>query len=269
MSLCLIAGQGRLPRLIAERRPDAHLAALEGFAPDGLGPVESFRLETLGTFLAGLRARGVDTVCFAGAIQRPSVDPSRIDAATLPLVPRIAAAMGQGDDAALRAVLATFEEAGIAPVGADAILPDLLPPEGVLGAIAPDDTARKDAVRGMEVVSRLGAADIGQGCVVARGQVLAVEALPGTDWMLASLAAARGDGALARDLPAGGTFVKAPKPGQDRRIDLPTIGIETVAAASRAGLSGITIAAGGVLVLDREALVAEADAAGLFVWIRG
>ncbi len=150
----------------------------------------------------------------------------------------------------------------------------------------------------------MGAADIGQALVVAQGQVIAVEAQPGTDWMLASLLARGGErlptGGLFDDpfgvaadvfggpavmprrgrdpaLPPGGVLYKAPKPGQDLRADLPAIGPETVRGAAAAELEGIVIEAGGVMLLDRaatvaaadrEATVAAADAAGLFLWVR-
>lgn len=261
--LALIAGQGRLPAAIREARPDALVAELEGF-PSGLEPVSwRFRIERLGSFLAELKSAGVTDVCFAGAIRRPPLDPSMVDAATIPIVPRMMVALQSGDDAALRTVLDFFEEAGIAVRPAQELAPDLLAQEGILGKVEPSDQDRRDAARAAAIVEALGAADVGQGCVVAGGQALALEAFGGTDWMLASLADDR------RPLgPTGGVLYKAPKPGQDRRVDLPAIGPQTVAGAVSAGLSGIVVEAGGVLLLDREDTVAAADEAGLFLWAR-
>lgn len=308
MTLALIAGGGKLPGLLleaAERRAvPVTLAALEGVTVDGGGgrDVLRFRLETLGSFLAALRVRGVTQVCFAGAIQRPTIDPSRIDDATRVLVPRMMAALGQGDDGALGVVIAIFEDAGFTVIGATDLAPDLLPPEGILGRHGPEQHDRDDGARAAAVVSALGQADVGQACVVAARQVLAVEATPGTEWMLASLRAAR-DGIPAADLaahtgdtmsvgssvgravgylaakgaagplylerlPPGGVLFKAPKPGQDRRIDLPAIGPDTIAQCVSAGLRGVVIEANGVMVLDADTLRDRADAAGLFVWIR-
>ena len=258
--LALIAGRGGLPKLILQRLKERPLiCALEGYAPD-LSGVQSFRIETLGSFIAMLKERGVTQVCFAGQVQRPALDPTLIDPATMPLVPRMMAALSQGDDAALRIVLTFFEEAGIDIVAAHDLLPDLLPAEGVLTASKPTDTDKKDAARGAELLALLSPADIGQGCVVARGQALAVEAQPGTDFMLSSLS--------ALDRPRGGVFVKAPKDGQDRRVDLPTIGPDTVRLAAEAGLSGIAITAGGVQVLEPQLCIASANDAGLFIWVR-
>ncbi len=257
----LIAGAGGLPGALvdaAETKP--LVCALEGMGPDTLAVDITFRLERLGTFLADLKARGVEQVCFAGAVRRPAVDPSLIDAATFPLVPIIQKALTSGDDGALRAFIAVFEHAGFALRGAHEIAPDLLVPQGVLTRAQPDDTARQDAERGAQVVGAMAAVDVGQACVIHKGQALTIEGLFGTDWMLNSLSA-RPDG-------TGGLLFKAPKPGQDHRADLPTIGPDTVAAAAQAGLSGLVIQAGGVIVLDRAKVLAECDRLGLFLWAR-
>lgn len=259
--LALIAGQGRLPELLFDALAEApFVAAMDGFPPEGLVVDQVFRFEHLGTFLAGLTGRGCKRVCFAGSMARPPVEPGLIDAATMPLVPRLMAAMGQGDDALLREVLAVFGEAGLTVVAADEILPELVPEAGLLGAVPLSDRAEAEADRAAAIVAAMGGVDIGQGCVVHKGQALAVEGLFGTDWMLESLRA-RPDG-------AGGVFFKAPKPGQDRRIDLPAIGPETIMRVAAAGLDGLVIEAGGVMVLDREAVIAAADRAGLFLWAR-
>lgn len=261
MTLALIAGTGRLPELIAARhRP--RIYALEGQAPHLDIPIEGFRLETLGSTIAAMKAAGVTRLCLAGAIHRPVIDPARIDAATLPLARRIAAAIGHGDDGALRAIIALFEEAGLTVVAAHDLCPDLLPRPGIPTKRQPTEAHETDAARAAEVVAALGALDIGQSCVAARGQVLAVEALPGTDAMLATL------NDRPASLPKGGVLYKAPKPGQDRRVDLPTIGAGTLRNAAQAGLDGVAIEAGDVLMLDAEATIAEADAHNLFIWIR-
>ncbi|KAF0675218.1 LpxI family protein [Profundibacterium mesophilum] len=270
MSLALLAGKGQLPVLVhraCAAGGDAPLVIeLEGVPSDLDREVvtERFRLETIGSLIARLEARGVRRLCLAGAVRRMPIDPALIDVATMPLVPRLTAALSQGDDGALRCVLALFEEAGIAIVGADELVPGLLPAAGWLGAVPPGGPGPElaaDAARAARCVSALGALDIGQACVVSRGQVLAVETLPGTDWMLHSLAAGH-DGA------PGGVLYKAPKPGQDRRVDLPAIGPATVRLAAEAGLSGIVLAQGGVMVLGAQETGREAADLGLFIWVR-
>ncbi|TRD21842.1 LpxI family protein [Palleronia caenipelagi] len=266
--LCLIAGAGRLPELIAAAEPGVLVAVPEGATPGDLPLSLTFRLETLGSFLAELKTREIKRLCFAGGLTRPGVDPALIDEATQQLVPRLMAALRQGDDGALRTLIEMVEEAGFVVVGATDLLPELLPEAGVLGRVEPDDRAMTDIGRAEEVLTVTGPADIGQGCVVASGQVLAMEAMPGTEWMLASLAAARAGGPLAASLPDGGVLVKAPKPRQERRIDMPAIGPDTIWQAAEAGLRGVAVAAGGVMILDREATIAEADRLGLFLAVR-
>jgi DUF1009 family protein len=217
-----------------------------------------FRVEHLGTLLKHLGDSGVRTVCFSGGIRRPQIDPAQIDARTAPLVPLLLGALRQGDDGALRVVLGIFEGGGFEVLAAHDLVPELLPHPGVLSALRPNAQHDADAARAEEVHRILAPADIGQGVIVRRGQVLAVEAQPGTDFMLRSV----------KGFAEGALFFKAPKLGQDRRADLPVIGPTTVERAQASKLSAIVIEAGGVMVLNREATVAAASAAGLVLWVR-
>jgi hypothetical protein len=257
----IVAGRGGLAAALAAALPDRPLvAALHGHPPEGIAPDLTFRVERLVPFLDALRHAGVTRVALAGAVARPALDPALFDPATAQLVPRLLAAMQAGDDATLRAAIALIEEHGLAVVGVDEIAPSLIPGPGLLAG-APDARDRADAARAAAIVAALGAVDVGQAAVVAQGLCLAVEALPGTDAMLDGVAA------LPRR-PPGGVLFKAPKPGQDRRADLPAIGPDTVARAAAAGLRGIAFAAGGCILIDRAAAVAAAGTAGLFLWAR-
>ena len=256
MSLALIAGRGDLPRAVTLALDGRAWRAfhLEG-AESEISDSTAFRIERLGSFVAGLAGDGVTEVCFAGAIDRPRLDPSAVDAATVPLVPRMLRALQSGDDAALRLVLDIFEEAGLAVVAPQDIAPGLVevPETG-----APSEQDAADIDRARAVHRALSPLDVGQGCVVAGGQVLAVEAMPGTDWMLESLTA-------FPERPAGGVLLKASKAGQDRRVDMATIGPGTVGAAAAAGLNGIAVIEGDVLVLDPRAVCARLEETGLFL----
>lgn len=261
--LALIAGAGELPGVLAGRLTAAGTPVLicepEGVRADVPAdlPRLSFRLETLGTLIGEVRRAGASEVCMAGAVRRPAFDPARIDAATRPLVPRLQAALGRGDDGALRELIAIFEEAGLRVAAAHEIAPDLLPPEGVLTRVEPTDAHRADAALGETTVAAMGEIDLGQACVVRTGQVLAREEDAGTDAMLATLGES-----------PGALLFKAPKPRQDRRADLPVIGSATAQAAVSLGFSGIVIEAGGVMVMDRDQVIAVLDRAGLFLWVR-
>lgn len=258
--LALIAGTGVLPdELVSHLAERPLICALEGFEPDRLRPDITFPLEHLGSFIAELKARGVTNICMAGAVRRPKIDPGRIDAQTAPLVPIIQQALVSGDDGALRAVIGVLEDAGLQVQAAHQIAPDLLPPLGCLTQAQPTEAELADANRAVGVLRAMGAADIGQACVVHQGQVLAVEGAFGTAWMLQSLA--------VRPDAGGGILFKGPKPGQDRRADLPAIGPDTVIGAVAAGLTGIVIEKGGVIVLDRPQVISECDRLGLFLHV--
>ena len=259
----IVAGQGTLPGLVAEALEAPLVYALEGFAPTI--PAQPFRLERLVPLLDAMADAEVSRVVFAGALRRPRLEPEMFDPRTATLVPRFLGAMQSGDDGALRELISIFEEWGFEVAGVDSIRPDLVPGPGVLTG-EPSAADRADAARAAEILAATGPLDIGQGCVVVQGLCLALETLPGTQAMLDFAALHKGLRPNAKG--ARGVLYKAPKPSQDRRIDLPALGPDTVAQAARAGLAGIAWAAGGVLLLDRDAAIAAAEDAGLFLWAR-
>jgi DUF1009 family protein len=262
--LALIAGTGGLPPALVSQLNDPPLVcALSGFEPR-LDVDHEFRLETLGSFLALLSERGVTSVCMAGSISRPQIDPTAIDAATMPLVPKIHEALSSGDDGAIRAVISIFEDAGITVVAAHDIAPNLIPQTGVLTRTQPNEHSRSDAYIGEACVADMGISDTGQACVVNSGEVIAKEDIAGTEGMLKQLQSET-HGAVESK---GGILFKAPKPNQDRRADLPLIGLDTARQAADAGLSGIVIEAGGVIALNLDEIVALLDNLGMFLWVR-
>jgi hypothetical protein len=262
-ALALIAGAGALPAALVGYLPEAPLiCALDGTVPDGLTVDLVFRFERLAPFLRALGDRGIETVALVGAVHRPRLDPALFDRETASLVPGLIAAMQGGDDAALRWVIALIEDFDLRVVGIGDLAPGLIVAEGVLTDRAPTVAEQADAARGREILSALDPVDVGQGCVVASGLCLGVEALYGTDAMLADIARNR----PAREPQVGGVFVKRAKAGQDLRVDLPTIGPATIVAARKAGLTGLCLHADHVIVLDRERTLAEANAAGLALW---
>ncbi len=267
MSFAIIAGAGALPAALAgaaAQRP--FTAALEGFAPEGLTPDLTFRIERLYPFFAALHEAGVQAVCFAGAVRRPRLDPALFDQITAGIVPRLMASLAQGDDATLREVIALFEEDGFRIIAAGELSPDLVPGTAFYAGEA-NSRDRQDAARAALIAEALGRVDVGQGCVVQQGLCLATETLAGTDAMLAGVAALpstlRPEAARGR-----GLLYKAPKPLQDRRIDLPALGPDTVRNVAAAGLAGIAWEAGGVICLDLPAMQMLAREAGIFLWAR-
>lgn len=261
--LAIIAGEGALPAALIDRLPTRpKILSLQGFQPRDVEVDQVFRLEKLGSVLKRLKREGVTEICFAGGIRRPKINPLAIDMATLPYVPIVKKALAESDDGALRAAIAVLEQAGFKVRAAHEIAPDLLPPAGIPTEAKPDEKAQKDAMRGQAVVDAMATADIGQACAIWRGQVLMVESIYGTDWMLRSLRR-RPDGR-----EGGGLLFKAPKTTQDRRADLPIIGPDTIETASDAGLKGIVVEAGGVMVLHLDQVIAACNDKGMFLWVR-
>jgi UDP-2,3-diacylglucosamine hydrolase len=263
----LIAGRGALPAaVVAAMGVRPLICALDGFAPDGVAVDQTFRIERLAIFLRWLADQDISRVVFAGAVQRPRLDPSLMDPHSAQILPPLMAAFQAGDDATLRAVVGLFEDAGLTVVGVADIAPALVPGPGILAGqtAAVDD---RDAVRAVAIVRALGHVDVGQGAVVQQGLCLAVEVLAGSDAMLDAVAQLPAD--LRPDSTQGkGVYYKAPKPGQDLRIDLPTLGVQTVHRAAAAGLAGIAWQAGGVICLDLPEMIRTATETGLFLWAR-
>ncbi|MGP6086063.1 LpxI family protein [Antarctobacter jejuensis] len=257
--LALIAGRGALPRAVAEGLTEPFVVCgLSHCPPDQVQAEHQFRIEHLGAFLGWLRARGVDRVCLCGAVTRPDISVWRLGLRTLPLVPRILRALKRGDDGALRIAIDILEGGGFTVLAAQDLAPGLLPPAGVPTQAAPGPEVSDTARVGDRISAEQARRDLGQACVLKGAQVVARETEAGTD-------------ALLRGLPPearGAVLYKAPKPGQERRADLPVIGPETAEQAVAQGLGGIVIEARGVMVLDQPRVLQVLDAAGLFLWVR-
>jgi DUF1009 family protein len=269
--LAVIAGGGAIPVAVAEAamrggrrvvmfpvRGWADPAAMEGFPHYWLALVQA------GRFLRYARKEGCRDVVFIGTGVRPPLRALRVDWTTLRLLPRIARAYRGGDDHLLSNIAQVFEEHGFRIVGAHEVAPEILMPEGILGSFAPRDRDHTDIARALALLDATGPFDMGQAAVVAGNHVLAVEATEGTDAMLARIAELRERGRIAAAAGTG-VLVKAPKPQQDHRFDLPAIGPRTVDEAARAGLAGIAVVAGGAIIAEPAMVASAADAAKIFV----
>lgn len=270
--LGIIAGAGELPVAIArtlheDGRP-VFVLALDGIADaPGLNefPHAWASLGDVGTVVRLLKEAGCSEVTFAGRVARPDFSKLKLDGLGAQYIARILAAAFKGDDALLRAVVSMFEKQGFRVTGTSDLTRALLAPAGVLGLLKPQSEALTDIRHGFKVVRALGALDVGQAAVVAGGLVLAVEAAEGTDAMLkrvAGLPATLRGSITARR----GVLVKAMKPHQERRVDLPVIGARTIELASAAGLAGVAFQPEAVLILNRPRVVELANNAGLFVF---
>ena len=259
--LAILSGDGNLPVMLAKAHPQAVRVVFHGVGHIMPPPLAEHRFEQLSSLFDDLRARGVTRVVLAGAMARPALDPSQLDPFMMQLAPRLMAAMQGGDDAILRLIIAVFEEQGFEVVGAHALLPGMTVPEGVFAGPNPSDAALADAARAADILLALSPLDVGQGAVVAAGLCLGIETLQGTDALLDFVA--RTPAPLRR--AGGGVLVKAPKRGQDLRVDMPVVGPDTVRNAQAAGLEGIVASAGKVLIVDQDATRAALEESGLFL----
>lgn len=268
--LGLIAGGGDLPLAVARECEAAgrpyFVIRLKGFADPALAehPGADIGLAELGKCFKALKAQACEAVCFAGNVKRPDFSALKPDMRGLAALPGVIAAAKHGDDALLRRVLQEFEKEGFAIEGVEEVDAGLTLPAGRLGRHSPSAFHQGDIERALQVARSIGALDIGQGAVVCRGLVLAVEAQEGTDAMLRRVAELP---SAVRGTPEApfGVLAKAAKPIQETRVDLPTIGLSTVQRAAKAGLAGIVGEAGRLLVLDRDAVISLADDLGLFI----
>lgn len=269
-ALGIIAGGGDLPLAVAEAARaagrDVFIVGLTGSADDRIEALPHVwaGLGEAGKTIKALQNAGCTEMLMVGKIQRPKFSELKLDLLGMRVAPRIAAAARLGDNAILDTLTAIFSEKGFRVLSVTEAAPSLLAPIGPIGAHQPTADQHKDIARALAIVHALGALDVGQAAVVCDGLALAVEAAEGTDAMLGRIAALpehfRGSALRRR-----GVLVKAVKPIQDGKTDLPVIGVTTVEHAAAAGLAGIAVEAGRALILNRAGVVETADRLGLFV----
>lgn len=266
----LIMGGGELPFAViegcAQAGHDMFIVRLDGFADDLAPNLDSatIGIAKLGSMIKRFKSKGCTHICLAGDVKRPDFKTLKPDFQAWRKLPGILSAARQGDDALLSYLLEIFEGEGFEIIAPQTLSAHILMPDGYLGAVKMAADIRSDAEKACRIAKDIGALDIGQGAVVCDGLVLAVEAQEGTDLMLSRIAqlpeAIRGTAKARR-----GVLAKMVKPGQETRVDLPTIGLRTVELADAAGLAGIVTEGGRSFVLGRADVIKAADAAGIFI----
>lgn len=263
--LGIVAGNGALPNsliqeCLAKKRP-FFVLALKGHAdpallPDGI-PMKWIRLGDVGSAFAEMKKQKVSEIVLIGGVRRPGLLELCPDWRGMKFFTKIGL-KALGDDGLLRAVIREIESEGFRVIGVDEILPSLLAQKGVFGSVSPAKEDWLDIEHGFQVADVLGQADVGQAVVVQQGLVLAVEAIEGTKALIERAGFLKRKG-------SGGVLVKTAKPQQDHRVDLPTIGPDTVQSVFNAGLRGIAVQSGGVLVAEIEKTVLLANQLGIFI----
>jgi UDP-2,3-diacylglucosamine hydrolase len=268
--LAILCGAGAFPLEVAG---EARRAGREPFLVGIVGATDSaieayphvwVRMGEVGKLFSALKAHAIAELVIIGAMTRPELVDLRLDWGAVKRAAGLAQLFRRGDNGLLAGIAQIIEREGVRVIGAHEVAPRLLAPLGPLGARTASIEDETDIALGVGLLGALSTFDAGQGAIVAAGRVLAIEAAEGTDAMLARAVEMRANGRLRLAGPAG-ILVKAPKRGQDLRLDMPAIGPKTVEGAINAQLRGVAIAAGRVLVLERELCARKADAAGLFV----
>lgn len=269
--LGIIAGLGELPVQVAdaatERGQGVYVIRLKGFEEPKLAsyPGSVAGIAEIGKAFKAFKQAGCEQICFAGIVKRPDFQALKPDLKGISLLPKALAAAKQGDDALLSFMISAFESEGFEVIGADQAAQSLTIGGGLFAGVTPTESQMADLKKAAEIANVIGQHDIGQGAIVANNLVLCVEAQEGTDEMLRRCADLPKD---IRGTPSAklGVLVKRPKPTQERRIDLPTIGMMTIERASEAGLAGIGFEAEGALILNADQVKERAEALGLFLF---
>jgi len=263
-TLGLIAGSGMMPveiiRHCNKNEIPIFVIGLEPFANDeqlAEAPHIFAKIGEAGKMMKVLREHNVRDIVFAGGIKRPSFKELIPDWEGMKIVAKLAMKK-MSDDNLFRAVIDEVENRGFKIVGIEEVVPEMLFQEGVYGKVKPSKDDMSDIERGWTVAKAIGAVDVGQAVVVQEGLVLAMEAIEGTDMMLARAASLRKDGKKP-------IMVKVLKPGQDMRVDLPAIGLQTIELFVKYGIGGIAVEAGGILLIEKEAVIKKADENGIFI----
>jgi UDP-2,3-diacylglucosamine hydrolase len=269
--LAIICGGGSFPAAIAAavtrtgRR--AVMFGLKGWAEAGVierYPHHWIAIGQIGRFMRLAQAEKCREVLFIGTVLRPPLAQLRLDWQTIRAMPRIVGFFRGGDDKLLSGIAELMASHGLRVVGIRDVAPEVFVPEGLIGRQAPSARDRADIAHALKLIAALGPYDVGQAAIVADHHVLAVEAAEGTDNMLIRIAEMRKQGRVTA--PRGtGVLVKAPKPGQDRRFDLPSIGPRTIENAARAGLGGIAVTAGSTMIAEPAEVSAALEREKLFL----
>ena len=265
LKIGLIAGGGDLPHEVVRdalgQGYEIYVAALRSFSEpsDFAVASDAFGFIEIRALIKRFKRENCSHVTFAGNVSRPNFSTLKPGIRDIPLLAKVVKAATKGDDGLLKFMVSLFENEGFEILAPQDICGSSLIEAGPLGKIKPTKEHRADSEKAMRVAELMGVEDIGQGAVVHKGLVLAVEAQEGTDKMLERVAA------LPREI-CGGVLAKCLKPGQEARVDLPTIGVKTVELVAEAGMSGIVLVTGKAFVMNRAEVIKLADKNGIFIF---
>lgn len=261
----IIAGRGVLPKLVADALDGAFVLSFGSDKNEFLEADFVGNMGRVGEVVAQFKAAKVEQIVFAGSIEKPNLKDLKLDKAAAKLLgkaafSRLFGSKLPGDDALFKLIIGYLEKQGFEVVGVDELVPELLADEGALGEVVPDPVSMADIILGCKEARKLGENDIGQAVVCSGGKLIATEDVKGTDNLLERAVFELSDG------DAKAVLVKCKKPQQERRIDLPSIGVQTIEKIAALGYAGVAVEAGHSLVIEKEKVAKRADELGIFVF---
>lgn len=255
--VAIVSGYGNLPYEIARGAIAAgSLPFMIGIEGEAEPSIEEFdhrymNLGQLGALFKLLKAKNIHHIVMAGGVhQRPEVFQLKLDWGAISSIPRILAVSLGGDSNLLTGLVKLFEDHDIQVLGAHQVAPKLLASSGVIANRKPNKKDMHNINLAAIACKMLGKLDIGQAAIAEAKRVIAVEGVEGTDGLLKRIVDLRTTGRMP-EKGKNGVLVKLVKPGQDHRVDLPTIGPQTILGVKEAGLNGIVVGAGNSLILER------------------
>ena len=266
MRLGLIAGNGRFPFLVLDAARgaghDVTVIALkeetfpelaECAARPPSATLHWISIGQLGTCIGLLRDAGVTEAVMAGQVKHTKMFDLRPDLALAKVLARLAT---RNTDSLISGVADALRDQGIRLIDSTAFLQPLMAREGTLTRRAPDAGEQRDLEFGYRVADAIAALDVGQTIAVKSAAVVAVEAMEGTDAVIARAGRLAGPGVRV---------VKVAKPQQDMRFDVPVVGVSTIQAMKAAGATVLSVDAGTTLMIDGAAIIKAADEAGISI----
>jgi DUF1009 family protein len=263
--LAIIAGSGYLPKHVYDACQHngikCELIILEGeTSPELFNDAKNikFKAHKISQILRYIRKIGATHLTLAGKVKRANISKLLLDLKGAKLFAMIIK-KGLNDNAILKTILEFIEEEGLKIIAPEKVAPSIILHKGPLSKAKPNTSAKEDIKLGLKILKGIASYDVGQALIMQHGLVLGVEAAEGTDELIKRCGEIKQNG-------EGPILIKIVKPEQDKRIDLPCIGPDTILMAHKYGIRGIAAEAGSTLILDQSNTLKLADKLKIFIF---
>ncbi len=261
----IIAGAGYLPMHVFEACKKHNIPAVvvgleneTSFELYNDEDIKKFKIHSISKIIDFLREEGVDSVTLAGKVKRAKISRLLLDLKGAKLFARVIK-NGLEDNSILKTIIEFLEDEGFEIIAPEKIATNIILTKGFLTVNKPDKVAEDDIKKGIKILKGIASFDVGQALIIQNGLVLGVEAAEGTDELIKRCGEIKQEG-------EGPILIKVIKPGQDKRVDLPCLGPDTIINAGKFGIRGIASEAGSTLILDQNNTLKLADKLGIFIY---